>query len=340
MSLASSGFAVNLVVADGKGDETKNGVYILDAGAKPKSRAKRMASTVKLAYKKAIATKADVYHLHDPELLPLVPRLMERGKVIYDAHEDLPRQLLSKHWIPRLFRPAMASLFERVEDSYAKRVSGIIAATPFIAKRFERIHPHVCTVNNYPLLEEFEDIEHPPVKENIACYIGGIASIRGLFEMVKAMEHADGQLLLAGAFGNTKEREFAASLPGWDKVIELGFCDRRQVKDLFRRAKVGLVLFHPCPNHINAQPNKLFEYMAAGLPVIASDFPLWREIVETSGCGVCVDPLDTHAIATAIKWFFENPEEAVTMGKSGRRAVEDCYNWGNEEKRLVEFLFP
>lgn len=336
-SLLEAGFAVNLVVADGKGDETKNGVHILDVGVKSNNRFHRMTRTVGRVYERAVTTKADIYHLHDPELLTLVPRLIKRGKVIYDAHEDLPRQMLSKHWIPRPFRPLLAAFFERVENHYARQTTGIIGATPFITKRFERIHHNVCNINNYPLLEEFEDIEQSPMKDKIVCYVGAISSIRGLYEMVQAMEDVDGKLLLAGTFGNLREREIATSLPGWEKVVELGYCDRAEIRKIFSRSKAGMVVLHPTVNYVDSLPIKLFEYMAAGLPVIASDFPLWREIVETSGCGVCVDPLDVQAMAKAISWFFDNQELAVLLGKNGKRAVEDLYNWKREKERFVEF---
>lgn len=77
--------------------------------------------------------------------------------------------------------------------------------------------------------------------------------------------------------------------------------------------------------------------MSAGIPVIASDFPLWKEIVEGSGCGLLVNPLDPEAIAEAIKWLLENPEKAETMGKRGRKAIEECYNWDKESVKLISF---
>ncbi len=89
------------------------------------------------------------------------------------------------------------------------------------------------------------------------------------------------------------------------------------------------------PNHVDAQPNKMFEYMSAGIPVIASDFPLWREIIEGCGCGICVDPLDPKKIAEAIDYLVDNPEIARRMGENGRKAVYDRYNWDVEEKKLL-----
>ena len=97
----------------------------------------------------------------------------------------------------------------------------------------------------------------------------------------------------------------------------------------------GVVLYHPELNHINAQPNKMFEYMAAGIPVIASDFPLWKEILEGARCGVCVDPLDPDQIADAIRWIVDHPEQAEQMGKNGRKAIIERYNWKREEDTLL-----
>jgi len=116
-----------------------------------------------------------------------------------------------------------------------------------------------------------------------------------------------------------------------------GFVSRKDVAKLMGDSRMGLVLFHPAPNHIAAQPNKLFEYMSAGIPVIASDFPLWRQIVESSNCGLLVDPLNPQSIADAICWLIEHPKEAEEMGRCGREAVEREYNWGHEEAKLLSF---
>jgi glycosyltransferase involved in cell wall biosynthesis len=257
--------------------------------------------------------------------------------VIYDAHEDLPRQIMGKHWIPKPLRRAVSFISEKVENHYAQKVSGIVTATPFIADRFRKINRNVANINNYPLLDEFAYIERKPSDERLVCYLGGITSGRGIFEMVRAMESVDGKLLLAGNFSNLAEREKAQNLPGWGKVVELGFCDREKVKKILASAKVGLVLFHPTPNHTNAQPNKLFEYMAAGLPVIASDFALWKEIVDTAECGKCVNPLNAEEIARAINWMLDHPDEANKMGEAGKAAVRDRFNWAAEEKKMLEF---
>jgi glycosyltransferase involved in cell wall biosynthesis len=104
---------------------------------------------------------------------------------------------------------------------------------------------------------------------------------------------------------------------------------------MFARARAGLVVLHPAPNHVNGRPNKLFEYMSAGLAVIASHFPLWREIVEDARCGICVDPLDASAIAGAMRRLADG-DEAAEMGRRGREAVQSRFNWDSEAPKLLD----
>lgn len=125
-------------------------------------------------------------------------------------------------------------------------------------------------------------------------------------------------------------------MPSWAVVNELGFVDRKGVRDVLGRSFAGLVTLHPVPNYLDALPVKMFEYMAAGIPVIASDFPLWREIIESSQCGVCVNPMKPEEIAQAVDRLVNNPAEARQLGENGRRAVLDRYNWAVEEKKLFQ----
>ena len=127
------------------------------------------------------------------------------------------------------------------------------------------------------------------------------------------------------------------TMSSWRQVDALGFVDREGVRAAILRSMAGLVVFHPTINYIDALPVKMFEYMSAGIPVIASNFPLWKEIVEGAECGICVDSLNPEEIAKAIQFIVEHPAEAEQMGKNGRRAVEERYNWGIEEKKLLGF---
>lgn len=115
----------------------------------------------------------------------------------------------------------------------------------------------------------------------------------------------------------------------------MGFLSRSDLGLLLARCRIGLVLLHPAPNHIEAQPNKLFEYMAAGLPVVASDFPLWRDLIEGLGCGLVVNPLDPGEIAGAISILLEDPLRAEAMGRRGKEAIAAKYNWNIEARDFL-----
>ena len=116
----------------------------------------------------------------------------------------------------------------------------------------------------------------------------------------------------------------------------IGEITRKEVNELYGSARAGIVIYQPAQNHFEAQPVKMFEYMAAGLPVIASDFPFWKTIVEDTGCGICVDPQDAEAVRKACVYLLNNPEKGQEMGKLGRKAVVNKYSWTSEEKKLLE----
>ena len=116
----------------------------------------------------------------------------------------------------------------------------------------------------------------------------------------------------------------------------IGRLSRKEVNDLYGSARAGIVIYQPAQNHYEAQPVKMFEYMAAGLPVIASNFPLWKKIVEKTGCGICVDPQNPKDVRDACMDLLNNPEKGQEMGRLGRLAVVEKYCWSNEEKKLLD----
>jgi glycosyltransferase involved in cell wall biosynthesis len=295
-----------------------------------------MWTTVNLVYRKAKELDGDIYHLHDPELMRFALKLKRKGKkVIYDAHEDLPRQILGKSYLP--MKKIVSVVMEKVENFICARLSGIITATPHIAKRFEKINKHTVAINNFPLENEIEFIGESYLnKENTVCFIGGISPIRGTTELVAAMALTDCKLALAGEISNEFKLQLIES-EGWKNVEELGFIDRETSMKLKQKSIAGMVTFLPYPNHINAQPNKIFEYMAAGLPVIGSNFPMWRELLVDNYCGICVDPTKPMEIAEAINFLKNNPAEAEIMGSNGKRLVTQTYNWNAEEVKLAAF---
>lgn len=338
-SLANAGYNVGLVVADGIGDDVADGVHVHDVGC-GSSRLDRVLNTTRRVLAKAVELDADMYHLHDPELLVAGLRLMRAGKkVIFDAHEDVPKQLLSKPYLGRHRLQALASAYAAFEHYACGRLDAIIAATPTIRDKFLSVNKSTIDINNYPLSNELCSLEPSDSTKAEVCYVGGISDIRGIRETVAALGlvQSSVSLNLCGKFSDPTLTSELKQLPGWARVNELGFVDRAGLREVLGRSLAGLVTFHPLPNHIDAQPNKMFEYMSAGVPVIGSNFPLWHQIIEGDECGICVDPLDSSALAGAIDFLAQHPEEVRRMGSNGRRAIMDRYNWPHEEKKLLKF---
>jgi glycosyltransferase involved in cell wall biosynthesis len=335
-SLAKAGYEVHYIVADGLGSKLCEDIFIHDIG-KARNRLIRMLISPWIMLMAARRINAKIYHFHDPELLLIGLFLLVGGaKVIYDSHEDTPRALLNREWIPGWIKYSFSTIFEKFENFVSHRLSAVVTATPFIEERFARINSITKLIQNYPLPNEIESCVYPKISRRNFCYLGGVSKPRGILEMVKAFENVDAKLIIAGKFENEITKKNVCHIPGWRKVDYRGLVTRTVAWEIMLTSIAGVVLYHPEENHVKAQPNKLYEYMTASLPIIASNFPLWREIVEGNLCGICVDPLNPKAIGDAMQYLVDNPQEAEQMGKNGRKAVEQKYNWSIEEKKLLK----
>jgi glycosyltransferase involved in cell wall biosynthesis len=335
-SLAAAGYDMHLVAVGT--DRLTDGVRVWGV-AKPidERRAVRMTRTVADVARRAVALDSDVYHLHDPELIPVGLALATAGRnVVYDAHEHLPGSVLVKDWIRPRLRAAVAGFARGAERLAARRFAAVVAATPDIAEQFTSIASRIVVVSNFPRLEEFAaPLERRPDGEPAVCYVGSISENRGARVMLDAVAEVDVRLLLAGFFSPPDLRERLSRHPGWSRVTALGQLDRAGVADTIARSRAGLSVLAPVPTYLTSQPTKVYEYMAAGVPVIASDFAFWRTIVDDNGAGITVDPTDAPAVASAIRWVLEHPDEAEAMGRNGRAAVERRYSWEPEARKLL-----
>ncbi|MDX9744155.1 MAG: glycosyltransferase family 4 protein [Arcobacteraceae bacterium] len=332
-SLVKAGYDVSLVVADGLGNEEKNGVKIHDVG-KQNGRINRILNTTKNVFKKCVELNADLYHFHDPELIPIGVKLKKlKKKVIFDSHEDFASDILTKDYIPRVLRFFISSAFKIYDSISCKKFDVIVTATKAISEIYKNRGCKTVIINNYPILDELNTSVNLE-KEKICCFTGAQNQIRGIKELVTASEQIDGKLYLAGPKTEAFEKDLKL-LNGWKNVIDLGNLSRHEVANLLAKSSVGLVTYLPAPNHVDSQPNKLFEYMSVGIPVIASNFPLWREIVVDNNCGLCIDPTNPQEITDAINYFFYNNSKSLEMGINGKKAVQNIYNWNPEEVKLI-----
>lgn len=337
-TLAAAGYDVALV-QQGERTEERNGVEILPIPTYG-SRLLRMTAGVARAVGHALRARAQVIHIHDLELVwgGLVLKAMGR-RVIYDIHEDVAKDLDDKAYLPGWIVPAARAgvgIFERA----AERIfDAQCAATRAIAARFKRGSTRL--IRNTPIVDELVVPTSRPLGERapVAAYVGGLAAFNGAASMVEAIGFFDDaspiHLVMGGRFPDDRFEAEVRGLAGWRKVDFRGWVDRPQMAAILADARCGLVVYHPTPNVVESEPNKFFEYLTAGLPLIASDFPAWRAFVEEHRCGILVDPHDPRAIADAIAYLVDHPEEAEAMGQRGRAAVLTDYNWETDAARLV-----
>lgn len=330
---------VSLIVADSFGSETKNGITIYDVGKVSGGRIKRMRVTSQAIFNKVRELNPDVVHFHDPELIKIGYRLSCLGyKVIYDVHEDVPKQVLSKTWIPHIFRPIVATIVKWQERKFSQHFSGIICATEIIAKRFQKYNSKTRAIHNYPILKELnqQSIEWGSRQDHL-CYIGSISATRGILKVVESLSLSQLTLDLAGPFSDSQIELKLKNSPGYSFVNYHGVLDRAKIGALLAKARVGIVTLLPTASYVESLPIKLFEYMLSGIPVIASDFPLWRPIIEGYNCGILVDPHNPQEIAAASKKILSNPQLAKQMGENGHKAVLAHYSWEAEAVHLLNF---
>jgi glycosyltransferase involved in cell wall biosynthesis len=334
-SLRDAGYDVTLI-APHDDDVVLDGVSVVALRGTARNRVERMLRRPAAAYRAATGVDADLYHFHDPELLPCGVRLARAGKrVVYDAHEDVPTQIRTKEWIPAAARAGVARSFARVEAACVANLDAVVS--PSLAA-LDRLRPHqarVALIANYPRLSGLRPVGRWEDRLRAACYVGGITRVRGARELVEAMAHVDAELHLAGAISPPALRGELERSAGWPRVRYLGRVRHDRVPDLLAHVKLGLIPLHPVRNYVDAYPVKLFEYMAAGLPIVATDVPRWRAVLGAHDCGVCVPHGSPRLLAEAITSLLDDDDRARAMGERARRAAEERYSWETQASVLV-----
>lgn len=329
------------LVAPGESYE-KNNVKIVGIGDRPDSRIKRFLRFSKKAYATALSINADVYHLHDPELLQFALKLKKKGKkVIYDSHEDTVEDINRKEYIPFFLRTVIAKSFERFLDNVASKIDAIISVTPRIVNKYKEVNNNVYLVTNYPIINYLKEnlIEKKEVNKKVLFFAGGVSAQWSHEYIIDAIQNMDDVNYI---FFGPGEKEYIDSLKkreGWKNAEYKGKVPFDVVDKELWKADIGMAI---CQYVLDKDRTgtlgntKLFEIMLHGIPVIATDYSLWKEIVEGKNCGICVEPSNIEQIRDAINKIKNNPDMARTMGINGRNAVLREYNWESQERTLYQ----
>jgi len=342
VALADAGYDVHLV-ACGAEEGAVAGVHLHGLPTPPNRPARRLFWPM-MAYRRALALRPAVIHFHDPELLPGGRLLRLAGwRVVYDVHENVAADIATKPYLPRWLRPVVAGAYRLVEAAL-----GVGMPTVHVLDRVARgYRPPTVVVRNLPPAGPRPPLPRPPPHRPARLvYVGTISTDRGAQTMVDlaAELRRRGVAVAVRLVGPVHERGLAYAIR--HRVAERGLADAvtldgpvpyDRIRSVLDEADLGLCLLEATPNYANSLPAKVLDYMAAGLPVVASAFPAWREYVADTGAGVLVDPADVAGIADAVQRLLANPDRLRAMGRRGREAVETTYCWEQERGRLLDF---
>ncbi len=284
--------------------------------------------------------------MHDPELLLIAPalKLLTRKPVIYDIHEYYPEAILAKPWLPGVLRLPTAKAYALLERLLLPFVDALVQPTETLVDLYRSSRKPNALVANYAAREQFPERDRRSVPTRTVVYAGSLSPIRGIGLLLEAMPRVlaacpDARLRIAGtavqsSYGDELKAR-AAALGVLASVDFLGWVPFPRVREILYESSVGAALYLPTADSDRGYPTKLFEYMAAGLPCVSSDILPCRRIVNATGCGMVVDPINTKAVADAFIHLLRYPEEANEMGRRGRAAFLAKYTWEGEAEKLV-----
>lgn len=346
-TLARAGYDVTLIAVHDR-EEVRGGVRIQPL---PRVARSRRPLLWRQLLRMARETNADLFHIHDPELLLLTPWLRRAtGRpTLYDIHEANADFIAVKEYLPGPARRPLAGLFRRLEPRLARGESGLIFADDAIAADFALFTGPKTTLFNFPGRELIErgaarrELDGSRNKEPAILYLGGLERNRGSALMIAAFAQVvaafpAARLLIVGHFmppDLEAEVRADADARGIANAVEIaGRVPFERIGDYLARAAVGWVTWQPVAKNRKNVPTKLFEYMAYGLPVVSSDLPSVRPFLPPEA-GLVVAADDPAAHAAALLRLLRDPAGAAAMGAAGRRLVETRYNWEAMEPRLL-----
>jgi len=309
----------------------------------PTRRSERLLHGIR-TFRSALRERPRAYHFHDLDFLPwaILLKWVRRVPVVYDCHENYPEEILhNKPWIPPLLRRFLAGAVRRFEAISVRSLHWVIVPVPSLRAKFEAMGASCTTVRNVANLRPRPDLTHEPG----LLYLGSLSESYGLDTLLEVMRQLKARgvtlpLIVTDKFGSPdiqRRIEEATEKEGLP-IRVMPRISANRLDEYARMANIALATEQPTPERILALPTKLFEYMAYGLPMVVSDLPLTREVVERVGCGILVPPADAGAYVEAILRLLANENLRRDQAEAGFAAVGGEYSW-DQEKRQLQALF-
>jgi glycosyltransferase involved in cell wall biosynthesis len=340
-SLVKTGYDVGLIAQHDK-NEIIDGVHVV-ALPKATSRLHRVMTLPIKALWLAIGLKADIYHFHDPELIPIGVVLRLLGKiVIYDVHEDYVTAMGVKDYMPKWLRKLMA-FFIKVPERISRLFFTIVLAERYYKERF----PQGEVLRNYPLLADMRAVQKrcDNMTDSLCrlIYTGNLTGDRGasIYAAIPQLGK-DIEVYCVGNCPSKLAKEMADIAGSSSARLHIEGIDTHvpfsRILEYYGKHDwfAALAIFLPNPHSLRKELTKFYEYMMMGLPIIASNFPVWKSLIEKNCCGICVDPLNMNEIREAIDFLRQNPDVRKQMGGNGKRLAMEQYNWETESKKLLQ----
>ncbi|WP_195429154.1 glycosyltransferase [Clostridium sp. D46t1_190503_E9] len=336
-SLSKAGYDVSLII-NSDNDKKIYGTNIKALDNSNNGRLHRLFKKSRVALDKAIELDADLYHFHDPELIKLGMALKKKGKkVIYDVHEDVPKQILAKSYLgPMWVRKIVSRGYNFYEKNRSKNFDAIISATDELAAKFD--NKNSISVKNFAIRDVIENAK--PIKREddkfVIIYVGSITKIRGIEELIQVTELFEGkvELWILGSFESEELKQECMNLEGYKYCKYFGALPVKDVYSYIKAADLGMCTLYPTENYKESIPIKVLEYMACEKPLVLSNFEFWKKFF--GNIGKYVDPLDINSIKEGIKYFYEDRSRIEDIGKENKENFINNFSWDREEKKLLE----
>lgn len=340
-TLVENGYDVYYVVNDTQDNECLDGIKIISLKYSKQRFFKRVFLTNRKLVKLALNTKADVYHIHDPELLLHLKKLKKNGsKLIFDSHEFYKIQILNKYYIPKFLRRIVAISYCKFEERVLRKIDGlIIPCTINGSNPFEYLNINTVIIGNFPRLHEFYSKYKQKEINNKAIYVGSISDARGVINNIVATHTANWQFILAGKFISHKLYKKTIEMVEFSAVEYHGEVNNACIPELISECSIGLSTLRNIGQYALGDnfPTKVYEYMSLGLPVIISKTPYVDRIMEYKRFGIIVNSEDINEVVDALKLIENNWELYQIYSNNARYLIKEYFNWEKEEKKLLDF---
>lgn len=342
-SLMEAGFSVSILTNDDQPEEILDGIPIYTTNFFWRSRLRILLFAKKQFFKKALEIDAHIYQMHSPELLSLGIALKRAGKiVVYDAHEDLPKHIIEKDWLPHLIRKPLSRLVENYMRRILRDYHAIISPHSHVVEKLRNINSNTTLITNFAkvLPTKVISLNEYSKRNHIICYSGTVYLHSNQILILDALKELPDVTYNIAGYCTPEYLEVLSKHESFNKLNYIGRINWADLSEFYNKARIGVVVIDYKMNLGGKKGtyavNKIFEYMEAALPIICSDYDLWQDIIDEYNCGICVEPGNLKQMTEAITFLLNNTETAFKMGQNGRKAVHQKFNWSTQHEVYVK----